>query len=213
MIESFDSKYKFNFIKFSRLTTYFSSNIIHMHALNKLMSFNYLQEMNMLVKYNLNIDSTDINNLPDIFSITHFIKYAIDPININNISDNHFLLLTDNEYVVACLIIEVIIPNIKFKRNNEIETISNNNKNLYISGLGVHPKYRNQQLCKNMLTFLTQHYQKINNSITLYLEVDITNIIAIKCYKKSGFDFNNLYYNTENRNKYIVMSKDITSII
>jgi RimJ/RimL family protein N-acetyltransferase len=55
----------------------------------------------------------------------------------------------------------------------------------YFNLIYTNPEYRGQKICQNNIKFILDATKRLIN--TFELEVDITNLAAIKCYENNGF--------------------------
>lgn len=105
----------------------------------------------------------------------------------NNESFKIDAFLTENQSECCKLVGQIIILIEKSKiigiaRCNATE-VRNNTYVYYISGVHIREEYRGKHLCYTMLTLLINS----NEPAVYELDVDITNMAAIRCYQKLGF--------------------------
>ncbi|MCX8058679.1 MAG: ribosomal protein S18-alanine N-acetyltransferase [Spirochaetes bacterium] len=76
---------------------------------------------------------------------------------------------------------------------------------IHILNLAVHPDYRNKKIASNLLNHVIALYK--NNYKKFYLEVRISNEIAISLYKKFGFKIEKIIknYYGENEDAYLMI--------
>lgn len=133
---------------------------------------------------------------------------------ISNILESHF----DDFWNITTFKSELLNPNSKYivaKLNNLIVGFAGIWKSvddIHITNIVVNKNFRNQNIGSKLLSKLIEISKLEPNITSITLEVNSTNISAIKLYEKFGFKVVGLrkkYYN--NTYDAIIMTKDLTN--
>ncbi len=200
---------RFRIIQFSRLSTYLQNNPQHFYYINKLNSFNYLQETDQLQNHNLSVEDGNIINAPEYFNIMEYIKSSTSVSNLYPF-ESYLLIGYIDTLIVCSLIIERISDTYYFNfTNKNILPEINNKYKFLILGLGVHPQFRGLKLCQTMIKIIIKYINANYSNVKLYLVVDKTNIPANKCYDNLDFKQDLFFEVKDDPVKFSVLSQII----
>ena len=134
----------------------------------------------------MSLISDDLHIKYKIIPLDSLIKWCIS-VHRNNESFKIDAFLTENQSECCGLVGQIIILIEKTKvigiaRCNATK-VRNNAYVYYISGVHIREEYRGKHLCYTMLRLLINS----NEPAVYELDVDITNMAAIRCYQKVGF--------------------------
>lgn len=108
----------------------------------------------------------------------------------NDVSRNELFVLKENNALIGCIVISTFMDN-EYK---PISWLTENNRNIYIHRLAIHPKFQRKGYAQKLMDF-AEIFAKENNYLSIRLDTFSQNKRNQKFYESRGYKrLGNIYF-------------------